>query len=528
MKARNFILKRASTFSRGLGPKLLGLTLTPLLLLGLLSLVIYHQINGLNTKLDSVLSNTVPSVTTSMQINTHLSKLEGAFWRAMKEENGSDAYFDQIIEVESQLDNLSFAYDLYMGFEMGEKASQLREKFATDWKKFHNFSQELLNHLNNSTSDISSAYYIEHVEPQMRQIFDVMSAIELNNVDEIEHYKADATKKARDTLLWGFIITLLVSLSFSIVMSLKLINVFSKMSTDLNSQAHSLKSSSENLFSTSDSLSKSSVNASSSIDEVSSSMTEIKAMMAQCEEHSKSALDLSHESVKVIGEGREIFSKIKTSVEEIDSTSREFNHVVEDNNNELRRIINLIEEIGEKAKSIDDIVFQTKLLSFNASVEASRAGEHGKGFAVVASEIGTLAENSGVAAKEISRIISGGKELVDDVLDKAKNSLDHATSKLQEQVKDCEQNSTKGLEKMFQIEGRSKTLSDAVVSISEAIKEQYIGVEQVSRTMDLLSEQASENSEHSSRIKETAKSGLTQADSIREVVDALVKVVGQA
>lgn len=41
-----------ASFKKGLGPKLLALTLTPLILLGLLSLVIYHQINGLNDKLN--------------------------------------------------------------------------------------------------------------------------------------------------------------------------------------------------------------------------------------------------------------------------------------------------------------------------------------------------------------------------------------------------------------------------------------------------------------------------------------------
>lgn len=462
-----------------------------------------------------------------MQINTQLSKMDGAFWRSMIAENGSDAYFDEVMEVESQLDNLSFAFDLYMGFEMGEKASGLRDKFKVDWNQFHSMSEELMNHLNNDTSDISKSYYVDNVAPQIKQIFNVMSAIELNNVDEIEKYKADATKKARDTLLWGFVVTLVISLTFSIFISVKLIEVFSQMSADLNNQAHSLKSASENLFSTSDSLSKSSVKASSSIEEVSASMNEIKSMMAQCETHSRSALGLSEESLKVITEGRAIFTQIKSSVEEIDSTSKEFGHVVEENNNELKRIIGLISDIGERAKAIDDIVFQTKLLSFNASVEASRAGEHGKGFAVVASEIGVLAENSGEAAKEIARIISNGKDLVDQVIERASSSLNHATGKLQGQVKGCEENAGQGLEKMFQIEGRSKTLSDAVTSISEAIKEQYIGVEHVSGAMDLLSEQASENSEHSNRIKETAKSGLTQADSIREVVDPLVKVVGQ-
>ena len=61
---------------------------------------------------------------------------------------------------------------------------------------------------------------------------------------------------------------------------------------------------------------------------------------------------------------------------------------------------------------INDIVFQTKLLSFNASVEAERAGEHGKGFAVVAQEVGNLATMSGESAEEITKILDESVKMV--------------------------------------------------------------------------------------------------------------------
>ena len=93
--------------------------------------------------------------------------------------------------------------------------------------------------------------------------------------------------------------------------------------------------------------------------------------------------------------------------------------------------------IADAITVIDQIAFQTNILSLNAAVEAATAGEAGRGFAVVAAEVRNLASRSAEAAKEIKSLVenatnktNNGKQIADDMIQgyiKLKESIDKTT-----------------------------------------------------------------------------------------------------
>lgn len=96
----------------------------------------------------------------------------------------------------------------------------------------------------------------------------------------------------------------------------------------------------------------------------------------------------------------------------------------------IQQLTGFMDELKEMAEDVGDIADQTRMLAFNASIEAARAGDHGRGFAVVAGEVRKLSERSGA----IGQSIHGRVEMVNEAIVKTVQDAKRFVSQDQEAI----------------------------------------------------------------------------------------------
>ncbi|MGD9623912.1 MAG: methyl-accepting chemotaxis protein [Arcobacter sp.] len=153
--------------------------------------------------------------------------------------------------------------------------------------------------------------------------------------------------------------------------------------------------------------------------------------------------------------------------------------------------------IAEAITIIDQIAFQTNILSLNAAVEAATAGEAGRGFAVVAQEVRNLASRSAEAAREI-------KELVENATNKTNSGKKIADDMI------------KGYVKLK--ENISKT-TEVIHDISISSKEQRTSIEQINDVITKLDRQTQNNASIANETHDIAINTSNIAQKILETVN---------
>jgi len=199
-----------------------------------------------------------------------------------------------------------------------------------------------------------------------------------------------------------------------------------------------------------DQLNESSQDGAASLEETAASLEQMTGNIRGNVENIALMTQYAHQLTNSANEGHTLANQTTTSMESINEQ---------------------VSAINDAIGIIDQIAFQTNILSLNAAVEAATAGEAGKGFAVVAQEVRNLASRSAEAAREI-------KALVENAKDKAGEGK-HIADRMIVGYDDLNQNITKTI-----------TLMD---DISSASKEQQAGIEQINDAVAQLDRQTQSN-----------------------------------
>ena len=168
--------------------------------------------------------------------------------------------------------------------------------------------------------------------------------------------------------------------------------------------------------------------------------------------------------------------KMSSFAKDLTTSTLEGQKLAQETTSSMEDIDKQVTSINDAITVIDQIAFQTNILSLNAAVEAATAGEAGKGFAVVAGEVRNLANRSAEAAKEIKNIVELATLKANSGLAITEKMI-NGYNKLSEDI---------------------KSTTELISDIEMSSKEQLSGVSQINDAVSNLDRQTQKNAQISS------------------------------
>lgn len=243
---------------------------------------------------------------------------------------------------------------------------------------------------------------------------------------------------------------------------------------------------------------------SSSVSEITSTMEELSASSSQIAENSESVVTIANRTFENAQSGAEAMRVMVDYMRDIR----------QDNQDSIQEILNLgqkSKEISKVMEIINTVADQTKLIAFNAALEASSAGEAGRRFGVVAAEIRRLADNVTQSTGEIETKVN---EIQDSI-----SRLVVTSEKGAKGIEEGMQASGRTAERLNSLVGDASQSADSAQQISLSTQQQKTASKQVVTALREIVSASSNTAEAIRRISTISREMATLSASLKQEVE---------
>lgn len=224
--------------------------------------------------------------------------------------------------------------------------------------------------------------------------------------------------------------------------------------------------------------------------------------------------ELTNTIIEVSGATDEVYRKIEAGQNElthIRDLSDQTISVSREMQNDMDKLVDIINQINNLISGIDSISLQTNILALNASVEAARAGEAGKGFSVVASEIRTLAEETQNLTKNMSTFVESMKLASEKSVNSSRNTIQSLSTMAD------------GINNVWALNDESKRY---VSQVNESISSIAAVSEEISASMTEMRNQLRDSSDFMRQVGKELQKASEPVIDIEKTLDESVKQMG--